>query len=62
MTGARTVTPAEAGVPGRKVAARLHETPAFAGVTAWGSRQNGIWKPGGSCSPPVTARIDSAAA
>ena len=27
------VFPAKAGIPGRKVTARLHETPAFAGAT-----------------------------
>jgi hypothetical protein len=31
------VIPAQAGIPESEVAARLHETPAFAGVTAcWG--------------------------
>ena len=33
-----TVTPAEAGVPARKVTALLTGTPAFAGVTACGGR------------------------
>jgi len=32
------VIPAQAGIPGQKVTAGLAETPAFAGVTAWGSR------------------------
>jgi hypothetical protein len=31
------VIPAEAGISGREVPARLHEAPAFAGVTGFGS-------------------------
>jgi hypothetical protein len=33
MMFAAPVIPAKAGIPGRKGPARLHETPAFAGVT-----------------------------
>ena len=33
-----SVIPAKAGISGQEVSAGLPETPAFAGVTAWGSR------------------------